>query len=230
MSNILTDILGLDSQKKYKENPLAARDVFVIGDVDEPRMIGISSPIPIKDEKLVTFYDLALSVIGLLRIENTTGSPPPSTSPGAQLVIGPDVTGNPFLFRVRTLTSTDGTVAFGYTGADSEQVDLSMTLSTDVHPIDFTYDQTTHELTIEQNTGGPIQFLTVDLDNLALEVFDDSTPVDTNVTQISFDGPGVSASLDGTGITLVEVGQGPIFIQEEVVRHLVPQVPMDYNL
>ena len=50
-------------------DPLNAKDVFVIGDVHQPRMLGISSPIPIRDEKLVTFYDLALTVIGLLRIE-----------------------------------------------------------------------------------------------------------------------------------------------------------------
>ena len=212
MSNILTDILGLDARGQYKGDPLNAKDVFVIGDVHQPRMLGISSPIPIRDEKLVTFYDLALSVIGLLRIENTTGSPPPSVTPGAQLVIGPDQTGNPFLWKVRTLTSTDNTVAFSYTGADSELVDLSMTLSTDVHVSNFTYDQSTHILQITLNSGSTFD---VDISNLSLDVFDDGTPVDTNVTQISFDGPGVTASVDGTGITVVEVPQGSITIQEE---------------
>ena len=204
MSNILTDILGLDSQKKYKENPLAARDVFVIGDVDVPRMVGISSPIPIKDEKLVTFYDLALSVIGLLQIENV--------GPGAELVIPPAQTGNPFLWNVRTLTSLDGTVAI-VEGGDT--VDFAAIFSTDVHPIDFTYDQTSHELTIEQNSApGPIQFLTVDLDNLALEVLDEGFSIDTNVTQIDFAGEGVRASLD-SGRILVEVDQPALQIQDE---------------
>ena len=212
MSNILTDILGLDARGQYKGDPLNAKDVFVIGDVHQPRMLGISSPIPIRDEKLVTFYDLALSVIGLLRIENTTGSPPPSVTPGAQLVIGPDQTGNPFLWKVRTLTSTDNTVAFSYTGADSELVDLSMTLSTDVHVSDFRYYDTTHVLRITLNSGSTFD---VDISNLALEVLDDSVSVDTNVTQISFDGPGVTASLDGTGITVVEISQGKIEIAEE---------------
>tara|TARA_B100001094_G_scaffold318960_1_gene363159 strand:+ start:520 stop:1908 length:1389 start_codon:yes stop_codon:yes gene_type:complete len=212
MSNILTDILGLDARGQYKGDPLSAKDVFVIGDVHQPRMLGISSPIPIRDEKLVTFYDLALSVIGLLRIENTTGSPPPSVTPGAQLVIGPDQTGNPFLWKVRTLTSTDNTVAFSYTGADSELVDLSMTLSTDVHVDTFTYDIPTHLLTIRLNSGTTFN---VDLTSLSLDIFDDSVPVDTNVTQISFDGPGVAASVDGTGITVVEIPQGQIDIQEE---------------
>ena len=204
MSNILTDILGLDSQKKYKENPLAARDVFVIGDVDVPRMVGISSPIPIKDEKLVTFYDLALSVIGLLRIENV--------GPGAELVIPPAQTGNPFLWNVRTLTSQDGTVSI-VEGGDT--VDFAAIFSTDVHPIDFTYNQTTHELTIEQNSApGPIQFLTVDLDNLALEILDEGVSIDTNVTQIDFVGEGIEASLD-SGKIVVEVNQPALQIQEE---------------
>ena len=204
MSNILTDILGLNSQKKYKENPLAAKDVFVIGDVDVPRMVGISSPIPIKDEKLVTFYDLALSVIGLLRIENV--------GPGAELVIPPAQTGNPFLWNVRTLTSQDGTVSI-VEGGDT--VDFAAIFSTDVHPIDFTYDQTTHELTIEQNSApGPIQFLTVDLDNLALEILNEGVSIDTNVTQIDFVGEGIEASLD-SGKIVVEVNQPALQIQEE---------------
>jgi len=204
VSNILTDILGLDSQKKYKDNPLAARDVFVIGDVDVPRMVGISSPIPIKDEKLVTFYDLALSVIGLLQIENV--------GPGAELVIPPAQTGNPFLWNVRTLTSLDGTVSI-VEGGDT--LDFAAIFSTDVHPIDFTYDQTSHELTIEQNSApGPIQFLTVDLDNLALEILDEGVSIDTNVTQIDFVGEGVAASLDG-GKIVVEVNQPALQIQEE---------------
>jgi len=204
VSNILTDILGLNSQKKYKENPLAAKDVFVIGDVDVPRMVGISSPIPIKDEKLVTFYDLALSVIGLLQIENV--------GPGAELVIPPAQTGNPFLWNVRTLTSLDGTVSI-VEGGDT--LDFAAIFSTDVHPIDFTYNQTTHELTIEQNSApGPIQFLTVDLDNLALEILDEGVSIDTNVTQIDFVGEGVAASLDGGNI-VVEVNQPALQIQEE---------------
>ena len=195
MSNILTDILGLNSQKKYKENPLAAKDVFVIGDVDVPRMVGISSPIPIKDEKLVTFYDLALSVIGLLRIENV--------GPGAELVIPPAQTGNPFLWNVRTLTSQDGTVSI-VEGGDT--VDFAAVFSTDVHPIGFTYNQTTHEVTIEQNSApGPIQFLTVDLDNLATEVLDEGGSVETNVTQIDFVGLGVQAASTGPGTVQVNI-------------------------
>ena len=213
MSNILTDILGLDSQKKYKENPLAAKDVFVIGDVDVPRMVGISSPIPIKDEKLVTFYDLALSVIGLLQIENV--------GPGAELVIPPAQTGNPFLWNVRTLTSQDGTVSIVEAG---DALDFAAIFSTDVHPIDFTYDQTSHELTIEQNSApGPIQFLTVDLDNLATEVTDEGAPVATNVTRIDFAGFGVTASSSTPGIVAVEIPQGAIQIQDEGVA--IPSTP-----
>lgn len=214
MSNILTDILGLDSQRKYKENPLAARDVFVIGDVDVPKMVGISSPIPIKDEKLVTFYDLALSVIGLLQIENV--------GPGVELVIPPAQTGNPFLWNVRTLTSQDGTVSI-VEGGDT--VDFAAIFSTDVHPIGFTYNQTSHEVTIEQNSApGPIQFLTVDLDNLATEVLDDSVSVETNVTQISFNGPGVVATQSGpAGSVAVEIAQGAIQIQDEGIA--IPSTP-----
>jgi hypothetical protein len=221
MSNILTDILGLDARGQYKGDPLNAKDVFVIGDVHQPRMLGISSPIPIRDEKLVTFYDLALSVIGLLRIENTTGSPPPSVTPGAQLVIGPDQTGNPFLWKVRTLTSTDNTVAFSYTGADDEQVDLSMVLSTDVHVISFSYDQINHILNIRLNSGTSFD---VDVSNLALEVLDDSVPVETNVTNMSFDGPGVLATQSGpAGSVSIEIPQGTIEIEDEGVA--IPITP-----
>jgi len=221
MSNILTDILGLDARGQYKGDPLNAKDVFVIGDVHQPRMLGISSPIPIRDEKLVTFYDLALSVIGLLRIENTTGSPPPSVTPGAQLVIGPDQTGNPFLWKVRTLTSTDNTVAFSYTGADDEQVDLSMVLSTDVHVISFSYDQISHILNIRLNSGTSFD---VDVSNLALEVLDDSVSVETNVTNMSFDGPGVVATQSGpAGSVSIEIPQGTIEIEDEGVA--IPITP-----
>jgi len=200
VSNILTDILGLDSQKKYKEDPLAAKDVFVIGDVDEPRMVGISSPIPIKDEKLVTFYDLALSVIGLLRIENV-GS-------GVELVIPPAQTGNPFLWNVRTLVSTDNTVAIT---ENPDNLDFSAVFSTDVHVNGFTYAPLTHVLEISLNSGSTFS---VDISNLALEILDEGVSIDTNVTQIDFVGEGVEASLD-SGKIVVEVNQPALQIQEE---------------
>ena len=225
MSNILTDILGLDARGQYKGDPLNAKDVFVIGDVHQPRMLGISSPIPIRDEKLVTFYDLALSVIGLLRIENTTGSPPPSVTPGAQLVIGPDQTGNPFLWKVRTLTSTDNTVAFSYTGADSELVDLSMTLSTDVHVDSVTYDTETHDLVITMNSG---TVHTINFDTLALEVLEGGASIETNVTQLNFIGTGVAIDNPSTGVTDITL-TSPIVISDGTVTiNTAPVIQIEF--
>ena len=202
MSNVLTDILGLDAKDQYKST-LDPKDAFIIGDVNRPVMLGISSPIPIKDEKLVTFYDLALSTVGLIQIKNVGG--------GAQLVREPSQTGNPFKWEVRTLTSSDSTVAITEVG--TTELDFSATFSTDVHVNGFSFDAATNILTITLNSG--VSF-TADISSLNLSVGNGTTPVDTSVNNIQFIGDGVTVS-PGASAGIVQVS---VPTQEENVTLL----------
>lgn len=204
MSNVLTDILGLDAKDQYKST-LDPKDAFIIGDVNRPVMLGISSPIPIKDEKLVTFFDLALSIVGLIQIKNVGG--------GAQLVREPSQTGNPFKWEVRTLTSSDSTVAITEVG--TTELDFSATFSTDVHVNGFSFDTATNILTITLNSG--VSF-TADVSSLvfSLTVGNSTAPVDTSVNDIQFIGDGVTVGPGaGAGIVEVSVPQPQFDVHDE---------------
>ena len=60
MSNILTDILGFFKRRKFvkKADP---NDVLIIGLNQEPDMLGVASPTPYKDAKLIRVKDLIAS-------------------------------------------------------------------------------------------------------------------------------------------------------------------------
>ena len=58
--NILTDILSLLKRKKYVETA-KPDDVLVLGIHEEPDILGIASPVPYKDARLIKIKDLATS-------------------------------------------------------------------------------------------------------------------------------------------------------------------------
>tara|TARA_R100000951_G_scaffold45653_1_gene38773 strand:- start:1864 stop:3243 length:1380 start_codon:yes stop_codon:yes gene_type:complete len=57
MSNILTDILGFFKRRKFAEQAKDS-DVLILGVNESPDMLGIASPVPYKDVKLITVKSL----------------------------------------------------------------------------------------------------------------------------------------------------------------------------
>lgn len=57
MSNILTDILGFFKRKKFVDQA-KDDDVVVLGIHEQPKMLGVASPIPYKDARLIKVVDL----------------------------------------------------------------------------------------------------------------------------------------------------------------------------
>ena len=57
MSNILTDILGFFKRKKFVDRA-KDDDVVVLGIHEQPKMLGVASPIPYKDARLIKVVDL----------------------------------------------------------------------------------------------------------------------------------------------------------------------------
>ena len=60
MSNILTDILGFFKRKKFVDRA-KDDDVLVLGIHERPKMLGVASPIPYKDARLIKVVDLIAS-------------------------------------------------------------------------------------------------------------------------------------------------------------------------
>jgi len=65
MSNILTDILGFFKRRKFVQEA-KDDDVLILGVNESPDMLGIASPVPYKDARLIKVKDLITSNTGFL--------------------------------------------------------------------------------------------------------------------------------------------------------------------
>ena len=72
MSNILTDILGFFKRRKFVKEA-KDDDVIILGINDSPDMLGIASPVPYKDARLIKVKDLIKSNTGFLYQNLGTG-------------------------------------------------------------------------------------------------------------------------------------------------------------
>lgn len=81
MSNILTDVLGFFKRRKFvKESK--PDDVLILGINESPDMLGIASPVPYKDVKLIKIKDLKVPAKECQRINlGNTGEPLPFPPP-----------------------------------------------------------------------------------------------------------------------------------------------------
>ena len=73
MSNILTDILGFFKRRKFAEQAKDS-DVLILGVNESPDMLGIASPVPYKDVKLITVKSLLGSNLDTLYQNIGSGS------------------------------------------------------------------------------------------------------------------------------------------------------------
>lgn len=73
MSNILTDILGFFKRRKFAEQAKDS-DVLILGVNESPDMLGIASPVPYKDVKLITVKSLLGSNLDVLYQNIGSGS------------------------------------------------------------------------------------------------------------------------------------------------------------
>jgi hypothetical protein len=73
MSNILTDILGFFKRRKFAEQA-KDNDVLILGVNESPDMLGIASPVPYKDVKLITVKSLLGSNLDTLYQNTGSGS------------------------------------------------------------------------------------------------------------------------------------------------------------
>ncbi len=73
MSNILTDILGFFKRRKFAEQA-KDNDVLILGVNESPDMLGIASPVPYKDVKLITVKSLLGSNLDVLYQNIGSGS------------------------------------------------------------------------------------------------------------------------------------------------------------
>ncbi len=73
MSNILTDILGFFKRRKFVEQAKDS-DVLILGVNESPDMLGIASPVPYKDVKLITVKSLLGSNLDVLYQNIGSGS------------------------------------------------------------------------------------------------------------------------------------------------------------
>ena len=65
--NILTDIMSLLRRKKYVDT-VKPDDVLVLGIHEEPEILGVASPIPYKNVKLVKIKDLVINAQGCIHL------------------------------------------------------------------------------------------------------------------------------------------------------------------
>ncbi len=72
MSNILTDILGFFKRRKFVKEA-KDDDVIILGVNESPDMLGIASPVPYKDARLIKVKDLIKSNTGFLYQNLGTG-------------------------------------------------------------------------------------------------------------------------------------------------------------
>ncbi|BCV01460.1 MAG: hypothetical protein CM15mV42_1410 [uncultured marine virus] len=81
MSNILTDVLGFFKRRKFVKTS-KPDDVLILGINEEPDMLGIASPVPYKDVKLIKVKDLEVQAKECERINlSSAGLPLPVPAP-----------------------------------------------------------------------------------------------------------------------------------------------------
>jgi len=119
MSNILTDILGFFKRRKFvdKNKP---DDVLILGINEEPDMLGVASPVPYKDVKLIKVKDLEVQAVECERINlGSTGLPLPDPTPSNVAGVFKDVT-----------TDSEGDCFTNFRSLKSVSLNLSVTENT----------------------------------------------------------------------------------------------------